>query len=129
MRRSGLDHDDALGGHADLALVHEGTERGGGHGLVQVGIFQHQQRCLAAQFQQAGLQVPAGEFADDAADTRLEPVKFTRLTAGWAMSASTTAGASAAECATKFTTPGRQSGFNESIDDEAMHGRGRAPRP
>ena len=37
--------------------------------------------------------------------TREEPVKFTRFTAGCAISASTTAGASAAECAMKFTTP------------------------
>ena len=47
----------SLGGHADLALVHEGAEGGGLHRLVEVGIFQHDQRRLATEFQQAGLQI------------------------------------------------------------------------
>ena len=37
--------------------------------------------------------------------TRVEPVKFTRRTAGWAISASTTSAASSAEWATKLIAP------------------------
>ena len=37
--------------------------------------------------------------------TWVEPVKFTRFTAGWAISADTTSGASSALWVTKFTTP------------------------
>src|SRR3954469_1548990 len=38
--------------------------------------------------------------------TPVEPVKFTRRTAGWAMSSSTTSGASSVLCTTKLMTPG-----------------------
>jgi hypothetical protein len=37
--------------------------------------------------------------------TCVEPVKLTRRTAGWAISASTTSGASAGACATKLIAP------------------------
>ena len=37
--------------------------------------------------------------------TRVEPVKLIRRTAGWAISASTTAGASAGSLTIRFTTP------------------------
>ncbi len=39
----GFDHDDPLGRHADLALVHEGAERRGLDRLVEIGILEHDQ--------------------------------------------------------------------------------------
>ena len=48
-----VDDDDPLGRHADLALVHERAERGGLDRLVEVGILEHDQRRLAAEFEQA----------------------------------------------------------------------------
>jgi AraC-like DNA-binding protein len=35
---------EALGGHADLALIHEGAESGGIDGGVEIGVVQHDQR-------------------------------------------------------------------------------------
>ena len=39
--RDRIDHDDAFGRHADLALIHERPERCGLHRLVQIGILEH----------------------------------------------------------------------------------------
>jgi hypothetical protein len=64
----GFDDDDPLGRHAYLALVHEGAEGGGLHGFVEIGVFQHDERSLAAEFEQDGLHVFGGTFSDDAAD-------------------------------------------------------------
>ncbi len=66
--RHALDDDDPLGRHADLALVHEGAERGGLDRLVEIGVVQHDQRRLAAQFEQAGLQMLGRALGDDPAD-------------------------------------------------------------
>jgi hypothetical protein len=63
----GVDHDDPLGRHADLALVHERAEGGGLDGLVEVGVVQHEQRRLAAQLQQHGLEVLGAALGDDLA--------------------------------------------------------------
>ena len=60
--------DDALGRHADLALVHEGAESGGGDRRVDVGVVEHDQRRLAAELEQRGLEVAAGDLGDDPAD-------------------------------------------------------------
>ena len=45
-------NDNAFGGHANLALIEESAKGGSLHGFVQIGVIQHQQRGLAAQFQQ-----------------------------------------------------------------------------
>ncbi len=63
----GVDDDDPFGRHADLTLVHEGPEGGGLDRLVEIGVLQHDQRRLAAQLQQAGLEVGGGPLGDDAA--------------------------------------------------------------
>jgi hypothetical protein len=63
----GFDHDDPLGAHADLALVHEGAEGRSLDRFIEVGVFQHDQRCLAAQFEQAGLELLRGARGDDLA--------------------------------------------------------------
>ena len=47
--------DDALGRHANLALIHESAEGCGLGGLLQIRIIQHHEGCFAAQFEQAGL--------------------------------------------------------------------------
>ena len=62
--------DDALGRHADLALVGEGAEGRGVDGLVEIGVVEHDQRRLAAQLQQHGLQVLGARLGDDLADAR-----------------------------------------------------------
>ena len=49
----GIDDDDPLGRHADLALVHERAEGGGLDRLVEIGVLEHDQRRLAAEFEQA----------------------------------------------------------------------------
>ena len=63
-----LDDDDPLGRHADLALVHEGAEGRGLHRLVEVGVLEHDQRRLAAEFEQHRLQVLGRALGDDPAD-------------------------------------------------------------
>ena len=65
----GVGHD-ALGGHADLALVHERAELGGRHRLVQVGVGQDHQRRLAAQLQQHALEVAGRVLGDQPAHAR-----------------------------------------------------------
>ena len=62
--------DDALGRHADLALVGEGAEGRRVHRLVEVGVVEHHQRRLAAQLQQHGLEVLGALLGDDLADAR-----------------------------------------------------------
>jgi hypothetical protein len=59
---------DAVGRHADLALVEEGGKRRRFDRGVEVGVVQHDDRILAAQFQQHRLQVLAAVLGDDAAD-------------------------------------------------------------
>ena len=81
----------ALGRHADLALVHEGAEGGGVDRLVEVGVVEHDQRRLAAELEQHRLQMARRESRRRCRPTRVEPVKLTRRTAGWAISASTIA--------------------------------------
>ena len=60
-------HQDAAGGHADLPLVQETAPGRVVHCQLQVGVVQHQQRILAAQFQRHLLQVPATGLTDLAA--------------------------------------------------------------
>ena len=45
-------------------------------------------------------------FSATSRPTRVEPVKLIRRTAGWAISSSTTSGASPASCVSRLTTPG-----------------------
>ena len=63
-RGNRLLHEDAAGGHADLALVQPRTPGGVVHGQVQVRIIQDDQRVVAAQFQRDFLERAAGQFAD-----------------------------------------------------------------
>ena len=99
-----LVHHHPLGGHADLAGVGERAEHRGVDRRIDVGILQHDQRRLAAQLEQHRLQVLAPRLGDDAAD-RVEPVKFTRRTAGWAISASDTAARILGAWVITLTTP------------------------
>ena len=60
--------------------------------------------------------------------TRVEPVKLTRRTAGWAIMASTTAAASAGALVTKFTTPaGRPASCRASITRPCVAGHSSEP--
>lgn len=61
-------HDDALRRHADLALMHEGTEDRGIHGSIDIRVVKHNERRLAAKFQQCGLQMLAAKLRDNLAD-------------------------------------------------------------
>src|SRR5690606_15740064 len=56
----GLVHEDALDGHADLPLVHERAEGRGVHGVLDIGIVEHDQRVLAAELDAALLEQAAG---------------------------------------------------------------------
>ena len=62
--------DEALGRHADLALVHERAERSGGHRGVDIGVVEHDHRRLAAEFEQRRLEIFGRDLRDDAADPR-----------------------------------------------------------
>ncbi len=62
--------DDALGRHADLALVHEGTEGRGSDRCVDIGVVEHDHRRLAAEFEQDRLEIFRRDLRDDAADPR-----------------------------------------------------------
>ena len=63
-----LVHDDPLGRHADLALVHECAEGRSGDRCVEVGIVEHDHRRLAAKFEQNGFQMFRCDLRDDPAD-------------------------------------------------------------
>jgi hypothetical protein len=56
-RRRPCVDDDALGGHADLAAVGEAPKAAAVHRVVEVGVVEHHQRRLAAEFQHHRLQV------------------------------------------------------------------------
>ena len=62
--------------------MHEGAEAGRGDGLVEVGIGEDDQRRLAAELEQGRLQVLGVAFIAIRRPTLVEPVKFTRRTAG-----------------------------------------------
>ena len=57
--------DDALGRHADLALVEERAEVRRRGGLVEVGVVEHHHRRLAAELEQHALEVLARLLGDD----------------------------------------------------------------
>nr|WP_244812267.1 hypothetical protein [Xanthomonas euroxanthea] len=59
-----LVHHETLGGHADLALVEEGAEHCGIDRTVDIRIVEHHEWRLAAELQQAALEVP-GAFLGD----------------------------------------------------------------
>ena len=59
-----LVHQDQPRRHADLALMQAGAPGDVGGGDVEVGIVEHDQRVLAAEFELHLLQMLAGEFAD-----------------------------------------------------------------
>ena len=50
-------HDEPLGRHADLTLMHEGPEVGGRSRLVEIGIVEHDERRLAPELEQHRLEV------------------------------------------------------------------------
>ena len=100
----GFVDDHALGRHADLAGVGERAEDGGVDGGIDIGIVEHHQRRLAAELEQDRLEVLRRDLREQL-PTRVEPVKFTRRTAGCAISASAIASASFASCVTTLTTP------------------------
>ena len=52
-----------LGRHADLALVGEGAEGGGVDRGIEVGVVEHHQRRLAAEFEQHRLEMLGGASA------------------------------------------------------------------
>ncbi len=122
-----VDDDDPLGRHADLALVHERAERGGLDRFVEIGVLEHDQRRLAAKFEQHRLQMLGRALGDDLADP-VEPVKLIRRTAGWSISAPTTSPASSGALVTRLTTP---SGKPASAKPRrSAHGcAGRSPMP
>ncbi len=62
--------DEPLRRHADLTLVHESAEGGGGDRFVEVGVVEHQERRLAAELEQNRFQMTGGEFSDVTADPR-----------------------------------------------------------
>ena len=62
--------DDALGRHADLAGVHERAEARGVGGGLEVGIGEDHLRRLAAELEQAALEVLGALRRDDPADPR-----------------------------------------------------------
>ncbi len=62
--------DHALGGHADLALVHVRAEDHRIHRRAEIRVVEHHHGRLAAQFQEDRLQMAAGGLGDDAADAR-----------------------------------------------------------
>src|SRR5437016_2597255 len=59
-------HDyDSLGRHTDLTLIQECTEGGRLHGLLEIGVLQHNQRRLTAQFQEHWFQVLCRAHGND----------------------------------------------------------------
>ena len=68
--RDALVDDDALRRHANLALVHEGAEGGGLHGLAEIGVVEHDERRLAAEFEEDRLQMTRRRLRDGATDPR-----------------------------------------------------------
>ena len=59
--------DELAGRHADLALVHEGAERGRVDGVVEVGVREDDERVEAAELEHDALQVPARRLRELAA--------------------------------------------------------------
>lgn len=49
-------------------MIHEGAESCRIHGLIEIGIFQHDERGLAAQLQQNGLEMSGCLSGDNPAD-------------------------------------------------------------
>ena len=80
--------DQPLGRHADLALVGESAEHRRVDRGVEVGVVEHDQRRLAAELEQRRLEMTRRQLGDLPPDA-VEPVKLTRRTVGWAISAST----------------------------------------
>ncbi len=60
-------HDVPAGAHADLAGVEERPPRAGRAGQVEVGVVEHDQRVVAAQFQRGPLEQAPGGRTDQAA--------------------------------------------------------------
>src|SRR5690606_37733930 len=56
--------NDALGRHADLALIHICAECVSGDGLFYVCIIEHHEWRLAAEFQERWLEITRGEFGN-----------------------------------------------------------------
>ncbi len=63
-----VDDDDPLGRHADLPGIHEGAEGRGLDRFVDIGVGEDEERGLAAEFEQAGLEVFGSADRDDPAD-------------------------------------------------------------
>ena len=59
-----LVHQVPAGGHADLALVEERAPGAALMHLVEIGVAEHDQRGVAAEFEVRALEVPAGQLAD-----------------------------------------------------------------
>jgi hypothetical protein len=64
----GFEHDVPARGHADLALVQERTPRAGRAGYVDIGVVEHDERVVAAEFQADAFQRPPCGLADQPAD-------------------------------------------------------------
>jgi hypothetical protein len=59
---------DAVGGHADLALVDVPAEDRRVDGVVDIGVVEHDQGAVAAEFEDGALEVPGADGGDVAAD-------------------------------------------------------------
>ena len=62
-----VDDDETLGRDTALAGVHETRARGGGDGLVEVGVLQHHEGVGAAELEHCPLEVLAGDGRDPSA--------------------------------------------------------------
>ena len=67
---NGIDHDNPLGRHADLALIEIGAESGGLGGGIEVGIFQHDDRGLTGKLHQARFEMARRDLGHASADAR-----------------------------------------------------------
>ena len=123
-----VDHD-ALGRHADLALVHEGAEGGGRDGRVEVGIVEDDERRLAAELQKHRLQVAGRCLGDDPADPRrageVDPPHGRMARSGPRRSSPASSGA----LVTTLTTPRGSPASRKARRRSGDACRGRSPRP
>ena len=120
--------DDALGRHADLALVAEAPKAA----ASRPRRGRRRRGSPAAPCRRARAARASGACRAVSAmmrPTRVEPVKLTRRTAGCAISASTTAGASAGALVTTLTTPGGKPASAQHVADQAVRAPGTSRRP
>ena len=84
-RRSARIDDDPFRRHADLSRIGERAERGGVDGGIEIGVVEHDQRRLAAEFEHRRASDSCAQVAAMILPTWVEPVKLTRRTVGCAI--------------------------------------------